>query len=247
MNPNENDDLFDILSEMPEQLSILKEDINPSVSQDYVRFAEMIEGKTSTRAEIAQKEQDLFDTEVSPEEKKKSLVLLATQGTAETCLAIGRFIETATTELKDWGILALEQCLLSAESDLVERSADMIISGLGEEDARLRYFVAISAQKRSDLTAHQEMIERSFIAVCEIFDTVLESIEIQPDYATLLILVPLEIAVGTVVEKGIAESNRAGDWIEENYFATNTHIPEREELLSYLSRLDDKPAGVTKR
>lgn len=228
------------MSDLPEQLSVLKEGVSLSVSKDYVQFVSMTEGETPTSVEIAQKVQCLFDTDVSPEEKKKALVLLANQGTADACLTIRRFVETADSELMEWGILALEQCWLSVESDLFGRSAGMIVSGLGGEGERIRYFFAVQAKETIELTAHQEMIERSFRMVCKSFDSVLESIKIYPDYATLLVLISQDVAVGGVIEEGIAESNRAGDWVEEHYFVTNNQIPETEELLSHLGRFAEK-------
>ena len=50
-------------------------------------------------------------------------------------------------------------------------------------------------------------------------------------------MIPQDVAVGEVIEAGIAATNRVSDWVAEDYFVTNTQIPETEELLSYFGAL----------
>ena len=83
------------------------------------------------------------------------------------------------------------------------------------------------------LTDREAMLETSFRKGSEVFDAVVEQIEVQPNYMALTILISQDVAVGTVIEAGIGECNIGRERIGPKYFVTNTRIPEPEEFLAY--------------
>lgn len=233
-----DDPIGDILRNLPERLNVVKRGINPDVQQAYLEYADSINPDEYAGHNAVANGQKLLSAEISPDEKKKCLILLAREGTAEACLAINRFVETASSELEDWGILALEACWLLTESRLFDKEMGMLVSGLGGEDDRLRYFFAVPSKDNLVLTdAHQKEIQQAFARACKRFDSIMEELRVHRDYITLLLLIPQDVAVATVIEGGIAESNQNSQLLHPDYFVTNTNIPTDEEILHYVRHL----------
>ena len=46
----------------------------------------------------------------------------------------------------------------------------------------------------------------------------------------LIVLVPLDVAIGTVIETGINKCNELGNFVFEHYYVTNGKIPELSEI-----------------
>jgi len=236
---NETDDpIGDLLRGLPERLNVVKRGINPEVQQAYLAYADTLSPDEYAGQNIFVIGQKLLSAERSPDEKKKGLILLAREGTAEACLTLSRFVETAGSELEEWAILALEACWLLTESRLFDKEMGTLISGLGGQDDRLRYFFVIPAQEDRVLTeAHQQELEQAFARACHRFDSIVEVCQVHGDYLTLRLLIPQEVAVATVIEGGITESNRRSQWLHPDYFVTNIGIPTDEEILLYVRRL----------
>ena len=64
----------------------------------------------------------------------------------------------------------------------------------------------------------------------------LEELQIFDAYMNVQILVPMDVAVGEVIERIIIESNRENEWLEGEYFVTNSEIPSVEQILRYLEQ-----------
>jgi hypothetical protein len=50
------------------------------------------------------------------------------------------------------------------------------------------------------------------------------------------VLIPMDVAVGEVIEGGIEESNTFGEFLDPDYYVTNVEIPSEAEILGYLPR-----------
>jgi hypothetical protein len=233
-----DDPIDDILRNLPERLNVVKRGINPDVQQAYLEYADSINPDEYADQNAVVKGQKLLSAETSRQEKKKCLVLLAREGTAEACLMINKFVETADQDIADWAILALETCWLLTESRLFDKEMGMLVSGLGGEDDRLRYFFVVPSKDNLVLTeAHQQELEPAFGRVCNRFDSILEEFQLHRDHITLQLLIPQDVAVATVIEEGIAESNQRSQLLHPDYFVTNTNIPTDKEILYYVRQL----------
>ena len=56
-------------------------------------------------------------------------------------------------------------------------------------------------------------------------------------YATMRVLIPLDVAVAEVIERGIDECNTFYDLLDANYYVTNDRIPTEAEILHYLREM----------
>ena len=76
----------------------------------------------------------------------------------------------------------------------------------------------------------KERIKDELHIVCKDLNTVLEAINSSETYVGVTILVPMDIAVGTVIETGIKKCNELGTFVFEHYYVTNQEIPDKSEI-----------------
>jgi len=124
------------------------------------------------------------------------------------------------------------------ESSLSDRNVGILMTGLGGENNRLRYFLMIRYRSDAILTsAQKETIERGFSYICSKFDSILEEIQEHQYYVTMKVLIPMDVAVAEIIEGGIDECNTFNDFLDENYYVTNVRIPTEAEILHYLREM----------
>jgi hypothetical protein len=76
----------------------------------------------------------------------------------------------------------------------------------------------------------RNIIKEEFTLTVKEHNTLLESVDIQDHYVGFQILLPMDVALASVVEEGISKCNELGDFVYEHYYATNQNIPETEEI-----------------
>lgn len=234
MRNNQDDQIRKILQSLPQKFAVVKEGITLATQQDYLAFVD--------RTDLYPFEEDatslyqvLMKPDTSADAKKKALVVLAHIGTLETYRIIEQFLDTAPKQpLQEWGILALEDCRVHLESCLDE-NIGRLITGLGGEFDRLRYFFVIRSKDSVPFTgAQQAIVEPAFSGVCHSFNAILEEIQLYQEYATLKVLVPLDVAVAAVIEGGLDECNIIENFLDDGYYVTNNKIPTEAEIQYYL-------------
>ena len=237
-NDKIDDQIREILHNIPERLKVAEEGVDFSLQQEYLEYTQNLDFNQYSEEDISAKSQSLFSSSTPHEDKKEILVILAHRGTVESYRTIEKFLEAADQKLEAWSVLSLQECRMFLESSLLGRSEGMLMTGLGGENNKLRYFLII--RSRSDVaftSAQKTTVERAFSSICDRFDSVLEEIQVHLNYATMKVLIPLDVAVGEVIEKGIGESNKFGDFLDPYYFVTNVKIPKETEIMEYLREI----------
>lgn len=235
-NGESDDQLHQILRSMPERFAIAKTGVNASIQQEYLAFTANIDHEQHSEEDTLARSEVLLSATTSTAEKKEILARLAHAGTLDAYRVLEQFAETAEPELQDWSTLALHECRLLLEQDWDE-PVGVVITGLGGEADRLRYFVAVCSEDSAAFSEAQlAIIESAFSATCDRLGSILEEVQIHANYATLKVLVPLDVAVGAVIEGGISECNEQGSFLGESYYVTNDRIPTEAEILEFLAR-----------
>lgn len=125
------------------------------------------------------------------------------------------------------------------ENDLFHEKA-FIGTGLGGEEHRLRYFVVIGTENNLPFSQEQKTIVKSkFSDICQRFDTKMEEIIFNKNYALIKILLSMDVAVGDVIEKAINLCNKREKFLSFHYFVTNVKKPSRLEIKRYLEDISD--------
>ena len=232
-----DDQIRKILEIIPERLTIAEDGISLAIQQEYLEFTKGMNFKKYSQEDISAITLSLFKPGLLLFEKKKALAILAQQGTLEAYRAIEKYLESEGHELKDWSVLALQECRILLESSLSDRKVGIVMTGLGGESNRLRYFAAVRSRSDAALSDIQkDMITRSFLDTCEKFDSNLEEVQSYYNYVTIKVLIPLDVAVADVVEGGIKECNAFGDFLDDCYYVTNVKMPTESEIQHYFQR-----------
>jgi len=235
MNNESDDQIRDMLDDIPERLTLAEDGIDTSVQQEYLEYTDGLDFGQYSEEDISARSHGLFSSSTPLKDKRETLAVLAHRGTLEAYRTIERFLETAEQTLEAWGVLALQECRMFLESSLSDRNVGILMTGLGGENNRLRYFLVI--RPRSDVVitgAQKETVERGFSYICSKLDSILEEIQVHQYYVTMKVLIPMDVAVAEIIEGGIDECNTFGDFLDEKYYVTNVRIPTEAEIQHYI-------------
>jgi hypothetical protein len=168
---------------------------------------------------------------------------LARCGTVDAYRAIEQYVKNPDPALAQWSKVALYECRMALESELLEEPVGIISAGLGGAQHRLRYLVAVGLLCPPLHDAQRRRLESAWRTICERYDSVLEQVRFRPNHVILTLLVSMETPVGTVIDVGIAAANGDAPILRRNYFVTNVAVPTEEEIQQVLKELsrDETP------
>ncbi|MCP4542893.1 MAG: hypothetical protein GY832_37720 [Chloroflexi bacterium] len=222
---------------IPEPLTVVEESVDFTLQQEYVEYTSGLDHNQYSEKDLSVKSQSLFAPSTPLEEKRKTLAILAHRGKVKSYGTIERYLETAEQELENWAVLALQECRMFLEGFLGDRNVGMVTTGLGGEGNRLRYFCLVRSRNDVALTKVQKMtVEQAFSTFCGELDSILEEIQVDQNYATMRMLVPLDVAVGNVIEGGIGKCNTFGNFLDIDYYVTNVCILTEKKLCQLVKR-----------
>ena len=226
---DEDEEIQRILSNMPDKFDIMDEGIDLQTQIEYVEQSHSFgEGDLTDQETI--RLGSLLCRNIPVEGKKSVLSLLAHLGTVTAFRQIEQYSKSPDTELQNWTTLALSECRIFLENSMGSEKG-LIISGMGGIGDRLRYyFLLLPLMGKSFSSLHQDIIRDEFTIVCHEFNSVLETIHYSDNYAGLTILMPLDIAIATLIDTGIKKCNELGTFVLENYYVTNMDIPDESEI-----------------
>ena len=87
------------------------------------------------------------------------------------------------------------------------------------------------------LETHRDTLKRGFKIISDKFKCEIEEISFESTYAMIRILIPLDVAVGEVIEEGISECNKMSEFLSLDYYVTNVKKPTQEEISKYLEEI----------
>ena len=196
MSKMDKDQIRNFLDSIPNDFDVLEKEVSRAVQKEYIdlfkKFIQRDKPKT-----ILERSQNLFDQQTGIQVKKRLLIELAHLGTVESYRIIERFLKQVDKKLEAWAVLALRECRMFMESDLLEEDKGFISTGLGGKDNRIRYcFVIRSNAGIPFRKRQQDIIQDQFKRTCAELDVVLENFSFQNNYLSASILVSMDVAVG---------------------------------------------------
>ena len=238
MNNESDDQIRDIFHGIPQRLTVAAKGVDSAVQREYFEYTEGLDFGQYSEEDISARSRSLFSPSTPLEYKKETLAVLAHRGTVEDYRTIEGFLKTTQQTLEPWGILALQECQLFLESSLSDRNAGILMTGLGGQNNRLRYFFVIRSRSDAVLTdAQRKTVKRSFSYICSKFDSILEETQSHLYYVTVKVLIPMDVAVADIIEGGIDECNTFGDFLDDKYYVTNVKIPTEAEIQHYIREM----------
>ena len=228
---NEEKEIRDILESFPEKFNIMERGIKLAVQKEYIELHEKLEIEEIGGNRMIGGFEKIINESENTLEKKKALISIGHIGTIESYKSLEKIYQHADDELKEWALMAIQENLMSLENYLNNENIGMISTGLGGKGDKLRYYFAVVSKNCEPFTkSQQDIIKNEYESICKENRTEIEKINFSLDYAELIILMPMDVALDTIVARGIIRSNEFGDFISEDYYAANTEIPTTVEL-----------------
>ena len=232
---NKHDEIDDFLQNLPDKFHILEDKIDFQTQKEYIDYSHSFDRGELTDRETSKLGKMLFDSKMPVEAKKKVLAILAHLGTITAFRQIEKYYFSSDNDLKQWTAIALQECKMFLESSLTDHMTGFISSGLGGIKDRFRYyFLILPLAGRLFTETQKRIIEEEFIIVIKDLNSFIESFNISDTYIGITALVPMDIAVGKLIETGIKKCNELGDFVLEHYYATNQDIPNESEIIEII-------------
>ena len=92
-----------------DSFSLMEDAIDLSIQQEYFNLSETIDFDHIDYKEVFKESSKLFSENIPVEMKKKTLILLAHFGTAESYKILEKYLKSSERALRDWALLLLRQ------------------------------------------------------------------------------------------------------------------------------------------
>lgn len=225
------------ISSLPENFSILEEQINVELQMEYFNYSRELKSSFSQEM-IMQHQQDLFDENVPISEKKNLLVLLASQEKVEAFRTVEKYAKNPDPELKEWSILALQESRMVLQSSLLDEQQVFISTGLGGKGQKLRYFVVfVGKEEIVEFTDIQHrLIQTELEFAVKKNNGEIEEINFYENLAVTVLLLPVKSDIQGVFSSMINECNQYGDFIRPDIIITNVKRMTVDEVKQFINR-----------
>jgi hypothetical protein len=225
------------ISSLPENFSILEEQIDVELQMEYFNYSRDL--KTGFSVElILQHQADLFNPSIPLDEKKNILVLLASQEKVEAFRTIEKYVKNPDAELREWSILALQESRMVVQSSLMDEQQVYISTGLGGKGQKLRYFVVFICNENTEeySAVQRKLIKTELEYVLTHNNGLLEDISFEKDLAIALLLLPVKSDIQGVFSSVINECNQYGDFVRPDIIITNVKRMSIDEIRKFINR-----------
>ncbi len=234
LNETLYDKLQEILGSGRKTINVLEGNID---SRTQLEYFEVSRGFSSSRTqeEIIQDKACILDKSISIEKKKEVLLELASLNSIEAYRAIEEYLNQPDIKLYGWASLALNESRMLLESNLLDENKVLISTGLGGKGFLLRYFIVLFTPKGNQLNKLQRHLitkETSYFLSkhgCEF-----EDIEIEDSFASILCMIPLNVAPDKIFKTILAECNLFGNFLFNDFIITNVRAMNKNEIRELL-------------
>lgn len=223
------------LENLPENFSILEEQIEIEVQMKYFEYAKELRERDN-RQECFDNRNDLFIAEIGEERRKEILSSIASVDDVKAFRTIEKFVRESDGELKQWAILALQESRMLIQSSLLDEQQVFISTGLGGKGKKLRYYVVFinrDDQKILNKT-QQKLLKNELVFELKANDGEFESMDFMEGFSTSLVMLPLQSDIKNVFRNVIEECNQYGDFLDDDIIVTNVKIMSRSEIIQLL-------------
>ncbi len=233
-----------ICETIPEQFIVTHKELDRDTYDQFLTSLEEIDSPADL-SDLLRQGGELSDTGKTNTmpivQKKLVLAQLAYWGTAEAYRLLQQYSSRPDPALAQWSRIALYECRMRLEEDLLAEPVGLISTGLGGDGQRLRYIFVLAFQGESPEKEQRQEMQEALNKVCQRYDSIVEQAQLRPSYLLVQVLVPMDVVVGEVIEESIASLDQGTEEICQYYLATNVCVPTEEEIQGFLDDL--QPEG----
>jgi hypothetical protein len=223
----------DFLNKLPENFSILEEQIDVETQIEYFDFIQKNRINNSESEDITELFLQLESKDNDDNDKKKALVSLASIEDVKAFRILESFQKEAPKNLENWATLALQESRILIENFLLEKEGTQVFisSGMGGKGNKLRYFVAGFLEKNQFFSENtQKLIKEEFKFYFDEQKAEIEEITFNDEFILLSVLIPIKVNVKNLLETTIKSCKQLGANLNEHFLVTNVKKLEIEEI-----------------
>jgi len=224
-----------VLDSLPENFSILEEQIDIDVQMKYFDFARKL--RTARRAtDCFENREELFIDTIDFDRKREILVTIAAIDDVIAFRTIERFVKESSGEIYQWAVLALQESRMLLQSSLLDEQQVFISTGLGGKGQKLRYYVVFINKKPDEILSRtqQKLLKEELITELKSNDGEFETIDFTEGFSTAMVMLPLQTDLKTAFRNIIDECNQYGDFLNDDMILTNVKMLSRSEITEML-------------
>ncbi len=229
-----------VLDGLPENFSILEEQIDIEIQVKYFEIANRVRSKRIA-AECFENREQLFLPEISENRKREILLSIAAIDDVKAFRTIEKFVGLAEGEIKQWAVLALQESRMLIQSSLLDEQQVFISTGLGGKGQKLRYYVVFVNKNQIEiLTAtQQKLLKNELVYELKQNNGEFETMDFSAGFSTVLVMLPLQSDLKKLFRNVIDECNQYGDFLDDDMIVTNVKVMSRNEILEMLKQNRD--------
>ncbi len=223
------------LEHLPENFSILEEQIEIDLQMRYFDFAKEIRRRRIS-GECFEKRDELFSCDVAEPRKREILSAIASVDEVKAYRTIEKFVGESSGELKQWAVLALQESKMLIQSSLLNEQQVFISTGLGGKGQKLRYYVVFINRKEHELltSTQQKLLKDELVFELKAYDGEFESMDFMEGFSTSLVILPLQTDIKMVFRSIVEECNQYGNFLNDDLIVTNVKMMSRSEIIQLL-------------
>ena len=212
---------------------VLEHQIPVERQMEYFHFSNRIKQERIpwTAGDLEAFEIDLHNPETTEEYKRRILAIFAISGDVTAYRRLERYARLAEPDMRDWAYMALMEGRIILESELSDEKQIYISTGLGGKGQKLRFYLLFPAAEGMTIEGYRrDVVEREFNFALRQADWDIERLTIHPDYAELVVLLPLRADLKAVLDGVLRECNQYGDFLAKTYTISNMKEMNEEEI-----------------
>ena len=188
-------------------------------------------------ADYRQYREKLENVELTKDEKKKILTILALSAEVHAYRLLEQYMQQPDKELENWASMALMESRIAIESELSGERQIYISSGLGGKMGKMRFYVFIPSLNGLLFEDYQrKVIEKEFDYLLPKKDCEMERLTIKDNYMELVFLIPITTDVRKILKMAIMECNVYGNFLSQTFTVTNVKEFSQDEINQILTR-----------
>ena len=238
-----SDKLNELLGNFSGGFSFLEEAIPVELQMEYFEFRSNLSNKNKEKKNVLNFVNKLYDKNYPIEDKKLLLTRIASLEDVEAFKILRDFSGKKYEKLYFWSVLALQDCKMSLESDLLDENQVFISTGLGGKGTSLRYFVVLFPIINESFTnKQQKIVESEFNFSMNKNNSIIEKVDLSDKYISFVGLIPYKLSIRNMFDEAIKHCNDLGNFLDPEIIITNIKIYSEHQILEfYQKRKRKKP------
>jgi hypothetical protein len=233
-NENIYDKIRELLGNSPVNFNILEEKIDIDLQMQYFEISKSVK-ENLDHEKVMKNREDIFDLTLPEKIRMTRFAELASLENVEAYRTIERYIGSDQNVLKEWAILAFQESRMLLESRLLDENRVFISTGLGGKGAKLRYFIVLLLKEGKDFSdLNRKIVHTEVEMILQKYNGEIEKINFTCNYATLMVIMPIDVPIKQVFRESVKECNTYGNFLKPNFIVTNVKELSKYEIDEFL-------------